>query len=352
MKSKYQKYYDTLKGKDYSGPVSKYGEALSTAKSKVDSAKSIIESSVWIEKGLEIIKSSVLPSFNEQASQIESGIGALSNAVGKVGDLVAKLEALDAVEKEYEACPDTIEVSNGKDLLGREKKEKKANPKKEELRQKVEEAEGAVDGAIGEINAITFEYSDKKPAFDTIMADLKESTSIEAKKKAFIGDVDDPSQYTEYTGNNLFGRHNELQLFDNTTGEIMQDHATITMKPGETRIITVKLPTDTGMINQITRTTADGNSAYRSGKILTARSDIDPDPNNIEWVRLVEGGYHAPSDMSLLHNNSYDWILTANAEGEVTASQTCLWSSSMTNGRNLKAMINLHVKVVGDNTTS
>ena len=49
--------------------------------------------------------------------------------------------------------------------------------------------------------------------------------------------------------------------------------------------------------------------------------------------------------MNLLHNNSYDWIITANAEGKVTASQTCLWSSSMTNGRNLKGMINLNVEV-------
>ena len=171
---------------------------------------------------------------------------------------------------------------------------------------------------------------------------------VAEKKRQYIGDVDDPSQYTEYQGNNLFGRHNTLTLFDNKTGEVIQDHGTITMAPGETRVITVKLPTDTGMINQITRTTADGNAAYRSGKIVTAKSDIDPNPNNVEYVRLAEGGngsYHQPSDMNLLHNNSYDWIITANREGKVTASQTCLWSSSMTKGRNLKGMINLNVEV-------
>lgn len=172
--------------------------------------------------------------------------------------------------------------------------------------------------------------------------------TIASKKQEWLGDVDDASRYTEYTGNNLFGRHNTLELFDNTTGEVIQDHGTITMKPGETRIITVKLPTDTGMIDKITRTTADGDSAYRSGKVVSGRSDIDPDPNNIEYVRMVEGAngsYHEPSDLSLLHNNSYDWVLTANAEGKVTASQTCLWSSSMTKGRNLKGMINLNVEV-------
>ena len=175
--------------------------------------------------------------------------------------------------------------------------------------------------------------------------------AIAEKKRQYIGDVDDPNQYTEYQGNNLFGRHNTLTLFDNTTGEIIQDHGKITMKPGETRVITVKLPTDTGMINQITRTTADGNGTYRSGKVITARSDIDPNPSNIEYVRLSEsktGSFHQPSNMDLLHNNSYDWIITANSEGKVTASQTCLWSSSMTKGRNLKGMINLVVEVKKD----
>ena len=173
--------------------------------------------------------------------------------------------------------------------------------------------------------------------------------TIAAKKQEWLGDVDDPSRYTEYQGKvGLFNRHNTLELFDNTTGEVIQDHGKITLKPGETRVITVKLPTDTGMIQQITRTTADGDAAYRSGRIVTARSDIDPNPDNIEYVRIAEGkngSYHAPSNTDLLHNNSYDWIITANANGTVNASQTCLWSSTMTNGRNLKAMINLKVEV-------
>ena len=170
--------------------------------------------------------------------------------------------------------------------------------------------------------------------------------AIAAKKQEWLGDVDDKSRYTYYQGNNLYSRRNVLEIFDNTTGETWRDDGgSITLKPGETRVLTVKLPTDTGMINQITRTTADGSGAYRTGKIVTARSDIDPDPNNVEWVRMVEGVNHKPSNMDLLHNNSYDWIITANNEGSVTASQTVLWSTDQTKGRNLKAMIDVKVNV-------
>ena len=173
--------------------------------------------------------------------------------------------------------------------------------------------------------------------------------TVAAKKKEWLKDVDDKSQYTYYQGNDLYSRRNKLEVFDNTTGESWTDDGgEITLKPGETRVLTIKLPTDTGAINQITRTTADGSGAYRTGKIVTARSDIDPDPNNIEWVRLVESkgsGTHSPSDTTLLHNNNYDWIITAHSNGTVTASQTVLWSTDQTKGRNLKAMVDVKVHV-------
>ena len=172
---------------------------------------------------------------------------------------------------------------------------------------------------------------------------------LEAQKK-FLGDVDDPSLYTDYTGKTpLFNRCNQLTLFDNKTGQVLKDQDSITMKPGETRVITVKLPTDMGMIKNITRTTSDGDSGYRSGRVVSARCDIDPDPNNIEYVRLTEKGYHAPANMDWTHNNHYDWIITASHTGSVTATQTCQWTSTNTPGkRNLKAMIDLHVNVVND----
>ena len=171
--------------------------------------------------------------------------------------------------------------------------------------------------------------------------------TVAAKKQQWLKDVDDTSQYTYYQGKDLYSRRNKLEVFDNTTGESwVDDGGEITLKPGETRVLTIKLPTDTGAINQITRVTSDGNTAYNTGKIVTARSDIDPDPNNVEWVRMVETKTpHKPSDESLLHNNNYDWIITAKADGTVTASQTVLWSTDQTKGRNLKAMVDVKVKV-------
>ena len=173
--------------------------------------------------------------------------------------------------------------------------------------------------------------------------------TVAAKKQQWLKDVDDKSQYTYYQGKDLYSRRNTLEVFDNTTGESwVDDGGEITLKPGETRVLTIKLPTDMGAINQITRVTSDGNGGYRTGNIVTARSDIDPDPNNVEWVRLVETDTpHKPSDESLLHNNNYDWIITAKANGTVTASQTVLWSTDQTKGRNLKAMVDVKVKVQG-----
>ena len=180
----------------------------------------------------------------------------------------------------------------------------------------------------------------------TAKMSIPSDPTVAAKKQQWLKDVDDKSQYTYYQGNNLYGRRNVLEVFDNTTGESWRDDGkVITMKPGETRVLTIKLPTDTGVINQITRTTAHGNSVYETGQVVTAKSDIDPDPNNVEWVRMVEGGNHKPSNMELLHNNNYDWIITAKADGTVTASQTVLWSTDQTKGRNLKAMVDVKVNV-------
>ena len=205
-------------------------------------------------------------------------------------------------------------------------------------------AANAVDDATKNTNAIT--QANTSSQVNTRMS-IPSDPTVAAKKQQWLKDVDDKSQYTYYQGNNLYSRRNKLEVFDNTTGESwVDDGGEITLKPGETRVLTIKLPSDTGAINQITRVTADGNPAYNTGNIVTARSDIDPDPNNVEWVRLVETNTpHKPSDESLLHNNNYDWIITAKADGTVTASQTVLWSTDQTKGRNLKAMVDVKVNV-------
>ena len=370
MKAQYQKYLDALKGKDFSTPAGQYTSALSSANSKLSSAESTINSSEWIEKGLEIIKGSVIPSFKSQITQLEGGLGALSQVGGKVNELVSACEALKSLEEQLTALGEPWSyVEGGKKSRSEVESH---NNQITETKQKITEQEGTIDGIVASINGISFSFSsvqttfsghiddikrvveeDKKVNETTLTSDGKRKYSIPsdptiaAKKAQFLGDCDDPNNYTTYTGKNLYSRRNELELFDNTTGEIIRgDGGKIKIKKGETRVITVKLPSDTGEITKITRTTADGNAGYRAGNVVKARSDIDPDPNNVEYVRIVEGGNHMPSDASLLKNNSYDWIITGVGDGKVTCSQTCLWSSTMTGNRNLKAMIDLEVEVV------
>ena len=177
------------------------------------------------------------------------------------------------------------------------------------------------------------------------------NSDIAAKKQKFVGNVDDPNSYDEVKPNFKTMRKT-MTLFDNTTGEELKDNDTITMKPGETRIITVKLPTDTGMIQEIHRTTADGNDVYRSGNVVHAVSDVDPDPNKIDYVNYKDWSRHIPSDKSILHSNTYDWVITAKADGSVTASQTCEYTTDVSKGGNLKAMIDLNVVVSSDDTTA
>ena len=374
MKAKYQKYYDALKGADLSSGVSTLSSAVSKSNTEISAIKS--DSTAWNELGAQAFNNVTLPAIMDGISLLSENItGALTEVVTKCTELVTALSELDSLEKELEALGSKWSYTEG----GSHSKSEVTshNNKIDELNRKIEEKESSIDGMIAAINGISVKTTKSEVTSSgalegstpleatpsdttTTTGDGKVTTDgktkysiptdpvVAAKKAEFLGDCDDPNNYTYYTGNNLYGRRNVMTMFDNTTGEILQDHDSITLKPGETRIITVKLPTDTGEITKITRTTADGNGAYRNGNIVTAKSDIDPDPNNVEYVRLVEGGYHAPSNMSLLKNNSYDWIITAKQDGTVKCSQTCLWSSTMTGNRNLKAMINLTVNVRSD----
>ena len=177
------------------------------------------------------------------------------------------------------------------------------------------------------------------------------SPEIASKKKAFIVDVDDASQYT--VEGNIKTKVKHMTMFDNTTGEEIPEDGSITLKKGETRVITVKLPTDTGMIGNIVRTTAadtsnKGNYHGDTNKITSSRSDLDPDPNNIEYVNYKSETNHWPENKDLLHANHYDWIITADKVGERQISQTCEYTTDAAGNSYLKAMIGLNVKIVDE----
>ena len=377
MKAQYQKYLDALKGKDFSTPAGQYTSALSSANSKLSSAESTINSSEWIEKGLEIIKGSVIPSFKSQITQLEGGLGALSQVGPKVNELVSACEALKSTEEELEALggPWTY-VKDGP----KSQSEVSAHNRRiEELKTRIEEQESSIDGIVASINGISVTFTSSQTSFSGYISDIKEAVKdtnnnteeeiddssstlltsdgktkysipsdpvIAAKKAKFIGDYNDSNNYTHFNGTKaqMKSRKNKLLLFDNTTGEIIESLGEINMKVGEKRVITVKLPSDTGKINRITRTSAftKGNS------IIKVKSDIDPDPNKVEYVLIAEapkGGGHSPSDTSLLQNNCYDWVIEAVAPGRTSATQTTLWESEDSGTYNLKAMEEIFVNV-------
>lgn len=320
MNSKYQKYYDKLKDKDFSSYTSKYSSTMSTVKSKLDNvSNNISNSQAWTELGLATLQGSTIPKMMKMESAVESGISSLSTAVSKCSTLVSKLASLE------QACRDYDNASE----------ENKPNYKS-----KINNLENEIDGIINEINSINVEKI--KEDISSVGSLSEAANTIAAKKAAFLGDVDDLSQYTQKS--NYKTMRKQMLAFDNTTGEIITERSTIYLKPGETRILTVKLPTNTGPIGEIKRTSADGDDGYRSGRIVTAQSDVDPDPNNIDYVNYKSHSNHFPPNVDL-HQNHYDWIIKANNEGKVIISQTCEYNLKNEPNWYAKAMYVLNVVV-------
>ena len=173
-----------------------------------------------------------------------------------------------------------------------------------------------------------------KTKAETETTDTENLTDLEAKKKAFMGDVNDSSQF--YIDPNYSNKLAHMTCFDNTTGQILSDNDVITLKPGETRILTVKLPDYCGEIDYVFRTTAQED---KSG-VIANRCDIDPDPNNVDYIRWEPGNasrqFHYPSGNINLKFNTYDWIITAQKDGTFLASQTCEFKSHGTDSSGKK----------------
>ncbi len=326
MKSKYQNIYDKLKDFNMEGLVSKYSSAVSSNKTSITNVSNNVasSSSSWYEIGLKTLQELTLPSIAKIQNVVESNINTLSTVSSKVSSLVSAISGLKDLCDKYDACN------------GEEEKENKRY-----LATRISQKESEIDGIINQINGISVE--DVQVTIDAIAAAKEEFYSIDNKKLEFCGDVDDPSQF--YYDPSWSTKLAHMTLFDNTTGEILKDGDTLNLKPGETRILTVKLPNYCGMIDEVFRTTAQADA---SG-VISNWSDIDPDPNNVEYVRY---GYHMPKAGTNLHFNTYDWIITANRDGTFLASQTCEFKAHGTDSKGKtirytgkKAMVAIHVNV-------
>ena len=166
------------------------------------------------------------------------------------------------------------------------------------------------------------------------------NSDISQKRKAFIGDVNDTSKY--YIDPKYPNMQKDLRCFDTQTGEELTDNNTIYMKVGETRVLTVALPYNAGVPKQIIRTTAaDVSSSKDNYKITSSKSDINPDPNVVDYVNYQKQVNHWPKDVDL-HTNYYDWIITADKAGKRQISQTCEYESS---AGTPKSMIGINVVI-------
>lgn len=166
------------------------------------------------------------------------------------------------------------------------------------------------------------------------------STNISQKRQEFIGDINDTNKY--YIDPKYPNMSKDLRCFDNQTGEELKDNNTIYMKVGETRVLTVALPYNAGVPEKIIRTTAaDVSSQTDTYKITSSKSDINPDPNVVDYVNYQRQVNHWPENVDL-HTNYYDWIITADKTGKRQISQTCEYKSS---AGTPKSMIGINVVI-------
>ena len=331
MKDKYKKYYDVLKGKDYTSYAQKYLTSINEVETKINSAEATISSSRWTEKGVEIIKSRVLPSLKNQVDSIKSGLDALNNACSKVKDLVSKLEVLET------ACKSLSEAEARRAALP---EEERASESLYLYEKRVTTAESEVESAISAVNGIGVNIIVRASEFGADMVKLKEATSLAALKAEFLGTMNDSSWTLDHSYDK---KAKEIMVFDNTTGKIIKEGGELNLKVGETRVLTVRLPHNYGRVKRLIRTTADGNGAYRSGSIIRAKSDIDPDPNRIEFVNEYPWSNHIPANRNLQYTHYYDWVITAVAPGVCKISQTCEYKNEF--GNTAKAMIDIGATV-------
>lgn len=164
----------------------------------------------------------------------------------------------------------------------------------------------------------------KEQKVDNSSDDITDNSSIEAKRKAFIGDINDTSKY--YIDPKYPNMQKDLRCFNNQTGEEIFDNQTIHLKVGETITLTIALPYNAGVPKRIIRTTAaDVSSQTDKYKITSSKSNISGDPNNIQYVNYQYN--HWPSGVDL-HTNYYEWVIHADKPGSRQISQTCEYESS------------------------
>lgn len=340
MKPVYEKYYNALKNTKISESSEKIVSLFDLLNKYHTTLGSNINTNLWVELGKDEIVENVLPVIIKNTESLKNNI---ANSLGKAckmaqNDLLNLFKSLESKEREINSLED-------------EERNKRQG--------EITSIENSIDSKIQEINSLevadfeTVEASSinigvmlqgiyKLPIDDAgnTLGFSYLPEEIEKKKIEFLGNIDNPNEYT--VDPNYVKMRKHMRLFNNTTGEEILPGSVVRLKKGEQLVITVKLPTNTGMINKIHRTTADGDDVARSKRVVHSVSNVSGDPNNITHVNYKQNFYPPGVD---LHKNHYDWVIQANGVGTSSISQTCEYTAH--NNVMAKAMADIKVVVEG-----
>lgn len=161
MDAKYQSYYDTLKGIDFSAKVTTIVNGCTNFVNSTTKLESNINSSSWKELGLEQIKTVVIPAFVEATNLYKANIDVLANVCSETNVLVTLLDNLNSACSSYNNCSNAEEY-----------KEQKAR-----LKQKVNECETAVENQISKIKGYEGNIQDILIDVNNIQENSTETTT-------------------------------------------------------------------------------------------------------------------------------------------------------------------------------
>ena len=249
-------FYDKLSGSI--GSVSSTVSSLNTKLSDLKTTNSTLSSEIsanYQGTGKDSAISSIF-SINSAVEAINTSFteGPLK-VISESNDLISKIIELKTLKEEIDNLEKDKDSLGGKWTYteGGSKTQSEVNSHNNQITQTEEQIsakEASIDGTIASINGVslatvsstTTSTGTESTGTDPLQTDTgtnsidtsaTTSADIAAKKKQFLGDVDDPNNY-EAVHPRFSAIRKEMTLFDNTTGEILTDRSTITMKPGET----------------------------------------------------------------------------------------------------------------------
>ncbi|MBQ8535344.1 MAG: hypothetical protein IJ463_06635 [Bacilli bacterium] len=182
----------------------------------------------------------------------------------------------------------------------------------------------------------------KELNYDTVVEDTQELTSTTTKTTYSSADVErilkdaviipdpEPIEYIDGKPAGIYKKKAKQQIiyFD---GKRIQEDSVLNVKVGETIRLTVQLPKDSGEVNLLTRTTADGEENWEN--YIDAYSD--------PYVNRNDRSTALPID-------TFEWVITPTKKSRdtITLSQTTFHTTDYS--EEVKSMIRVKINIIDD----